>query len=112
MHMTSGTTSAGIEGAEGPHLVSVILDGENAWEYYDNDGKAFLHGLYERLSADDPLIETVTPSEFLEIAPEQPGHRGACGPGRGSTTTSRTWIGEEEENKAWDYLGTRPAPCC
>ena len=32
--------------AEGPHLVSVILDGENAWEYYDNDGKEFLNCLY------------------------------------------------------------------
>ncbi len=36
-------------GAEGPHLVSVILDGENAWEHYDNDGKEFLHEMY-RLS--------------------------------------------------------------
>ena len=40
------------EGAAGPHLVSVILDGENAWEHYDNDGKEFLHTLYERLSTD------------------------------------------------------------
>ncbi len=38
------------EGAEGPHLVSIILDGENAWEYYPNDGKAFLQALYRGLS--------------------------------------------------------------
>ena len=31
------------EGAQGPNLVSVILDGENAWEYYENDGKEFLN---------------------------------------------------------------------
>ena len=56
------------DGVEGPHLRSVILDGENAWEFYDNDGKEFLHSLYQMLS-DDPLIKTVTPSEFLDIAP-------------------------------------------
>jgi len=50
--------------ATGPHLVSVILDGENAWEYYANDGKDFLNSLYSKLSeATD--IKTVTPSEYL-----------------------------------------------
>src|SRR5690606_25929745 len=57
--------------AEGPHLVSVILDGENAWEHYENDGKAFLHSLYQQLS-DDSLIQTVTPSEYLALDPEMP----------------------------------------
>jgi alpha-amylase/alpha-mannosidase (GH57 family) len=89
-------------GAEGPHLVSVILDGENAWEHYDNDGKAFLHGLYERLS-NDPLIETVTPSEFLEIAPDQPAIEDLWA-GSWINHDFSTWIGEDEENKAWDYL--------
>jgi len=30
-------------------LITVILDGENAWEWYqkDEDGKQFLHALYE-----------------------------------------------------------------
>ncbi len=31
----------------GPHLVSIILDGENAWEYYQNDGRDFFLYLYE-----------------------------------------------------------------
>ena len=92
------------DGAEGPHLVSVILDGENAWEFYENDGKAFLHSLYQMLS-DDPLIKTVTPTEFLEIAPEQPAiddlHAGSW-----INHDFSTWIGEEEENLAWDYLFT------
>ncbi len=89
-------------GAEGPHLVSVILDGENAWEYYDNDGKEFLHSLYQMLS-DDPLIETVTPSEFLEIAPDQPEIEDLWA-GSWISHDFSTWIGEEEENRGWELL--------
>ncbi len=33
------------QNAQGPHLVSIILDGENAWENYDQDGKEFLNSL-------------------------------------------------------------------
>jgi len=90
------------EGYEGPHLVSVILDGENAWEYYENDGKDFLHALYQGLS-NDPLIKTVTPSEFLEIAPEQP-MIDELWAGSWISHDFSTWIGEDEENRAWNYL--------
>ena len=89
-------------GAEGPHLVSVILDGENAWEYYENDGKEFLHSLYQGLS-DDVLIQTVTPGEFLTIAPDQPRIEELWA-GSWINADYSTWIGEEEENQAWDYL--------
>jgi alpha-amylase/alpha-mannosidase (GH57 family) len=89
-------------GAEGPHLVSVILDGENAWEHYENDGKEFLHSLYAQLS-DDPLIQTVTPSEFLAFAPE-PSRIEELWAGSWISHDFSTWIGEDEENRAWDYL--------
>jgi alpha-amylase/alpha-mannosidase (GH57 family) len=90
------------QGAEGPHLVSVILDGENAWEHYDNDGKEFLHSMYQRLS-EDPLIRTVTPTEFLEIAPEQPMIEDLWA-GSWINHDFATWIGEDEENRAWEHL--------
>ncbi len=96
------TPDANGEMPEGPHLVSVILDGENAWEHYDNDGKAFLHALYQRLS-DDPNIITVTPTEFLEMAPDQPRARNLWA-GSWINSDFSTWIGEEEENRAWDLL--------
>lgn len=88
--------------ANGPHLVSVILDGENAWEFYENDGKAFLNALYQNLS-DDPLIETVTPTQFLEIAPEQPQIEELWA-GSWINHDFSTWIGEAEENQAWNLL--------
>ncbi len=91
-------------GVSGPHLVSVILDGENAWENYDNDGKEFLNSLYAGLSA-DPLIKTVTPSEFLAFAPEQP-KIDTLWAGSWINHDFSTWIGEPEENLAWDYLAT------
>ena len=86
----------------GPHLVTIIVDGENPWENYDNDGRDFLHALYQRLS-DDPHIVTVTPSEFLELAPDRPRLRNLWA-GSWHNSDFATWIGEEEENRAWELL--------
>ncbi len=89
-------------GAEGPHLVTILLDGENAWEHYENDGKAFLHGMYRRLSEAEH-IRTVTPSEFLALA-DEPRQIENLWPGSWITPDFGTWIGEDEENLAWEYL--------
>ena len=90
------------EGAQGPNLVSVILDGENAWEYYPNDGKAFLHALYQKLSESE-TIKTVTPSEYMDMFPEQQTLENLF-PGAWFSANYDTWIGEPEEAMAWDYL--------
>ncbi|MGC8875164.1 MAG: glycoside hydrolase family 57 protein, partial [Chloroflexia bacterium] len=91
------------EGAKGPHLVTVILDGENAWEYYENDGKEFLHSLY-RLLSEDPELVTVTPSEYLARFPEMPAIE-TLWAGSWIDHDFATWIGEDEENRAWEDLG-------
>ena len=39
------------------YLVTVILDGENAWEYYKDGGEEFLNELYRRIQS-DPNIRT------------------------------------------------------
>ncbi len=64
-------TALKASGKPGPHLVSVILDGENAWEYYDNDGKLFLNTLYQLLSEDKSIV-TTTPGEFIAKFPQRP----------------------------------------
>ncbi len=61
---------ASLKDQEGPHIVTIVVDGENAWENYDNDGKEFFHTLYNLLANDENLI-TITPSEYLELFPEQ-----------------------------------------
>lgn len=93
-------------GADGPHLVSVILDGENAWEHYDNDGKEFLHELYRLLEEEQATgaIQTITPGDFIAQFPDQPA-LGRLWAGSWVSPDYLTWIGEAEENRAWDYLG-------
>ncbi len=46
-------------------LVPIILDGENAWEYYEESGRPFLRELYRRIS-DDSQFEALTVREALE----------------------------------------------
>jgi alpha-amylase/alpha-mannosidase (GH57 family) len=91
------------EGATGPHLVSIILDGENAWEYYPNDAKDFLNALYADLS-ESQTVKTVTPSEYLEMFPEQQSLPTLFS-GAWFSQNYDTWIGEPEETLAWNYLG-------
>lgn len=90
------------EKAGGPHIVSIILDGENAWEYYDNDGKLFLHSLYQLLS-ESKTIKTITPSEYIRLFPEQKRLDNLF-PGAWFSANYDTWIGEPEEKQAWNYL--------
>jgi len=90
------------EGATGPHLVSVILDGENAWENYPNDGIDFLRALYQNLSDSDTIV-TITPSEYLAKFPDQRKIDNLW-PGAWFSSDYGTWIGEPEENTAWEYL--------
>ncbi len=95
-------TRLAAEGAPGPHLVTVILDGENAWENYPNDGKAFLHALYRSLS-ESQTIRTVTPRDYLEAFPKQRSLESLF-PGAWFSPNYDTWIGEPEETRAWEYL--------
>ncbi len=96
------------EGAAGPNLVTVLLDGENAWEYYPNDGKDFLNEMYRLLSEAENL-RTVTPSEYLAMTGE-PRAIENLWPGSWINADFSTWIGEDEENQAWEYLlATRQA---
>jgi len=87
---------------DSPHLVSIILDGENAWEYYRNDGRDFFLYLYEGLSR-EARLKTITVSEFL--GKYSRGERlGYLYPGSWINSNYGIWIGHEEDNLAWDYL--------
>lgn len=100
-------------------VLTVILDGENAWGAYRGDARPFLRALYGLLER-DAEIRTVTFSEYLEgntlrgirphPLPEQPRvhdlftgswiDESASAPG----VDLGTWIGEEEENRGWELL--------
>ncbi len=84
---------------ERPALVSIILDGENCWESYPNNGNDFLHALYAAIEQDDTL-QTCTVSEYLALYPptQKIEHLfTASWIGR----NLETWIGEPEQNRAW-----------
>src|SRR3954447_3385736 len=82
-------------------LVPIILDGENAWEYYDRNGRQFLRELYRRIS-DDRGMRAVTVSEALKLQP--PERLDRIFPGSWINANFDVWIGAEEDNKAWAQL--------
>jgi alpha-amylase/alpha-mannosidase (GH57 family) len=85
-----------------PYLINVILDGENCWEYYKNDGHDFLNILYAYLS-DSQDFETITISDFLEKFPPENELRRIF-PGSWIYHSFDIWIGHEEDNRAWDSI--------
>jgi len=87
---------------DGPPVVSVILDGENCWEYYANDGGPFLDALYAALEA-APDIRTRTPSQVLAERGTLPRLE-ALHTGSWIDADFHIWIGHPEKNRAWDLL--------
>ena len=85
-----------------PHVVPIILDGENAWEHYKNDGRDFFLYLYERLSGEERL-RTVTIAEYISTI-HKGGRLDHVHPGSWINANYGIWIGHEEDNLAWDYL--------
>jgi len=83
------------------HVVPIILDGENAWEYFPNDGQEFLEGLYDALG-DSPEIETVSFSDAARTL--KPVTLPALFAGSWINHNFRIWIGHSEDNTAWDLL--------
>ncbi len=82
-------------------LVPIILDGENAWEYYDHNGRPFLRELYQRIS-DASDMSALTVSEALgRIDPDPLDH---IFPGSWISANFDVWIGAGEDNQAWESL--------
>ena len=82
--------------------VSIILDGENAWEYYPRSGREFLRRFYDALQ-NDRGIEAVTVSEAIERE-HNPNILRTLVPGSWINANFNVWIGSPEDNKSWDYL--------
>lgn len=96
---------------ERPRIVSVILDGENAWEYFPYNGFYFLSELYAALTA-HPDIKMTTFSDIVDMYQAgTPLNRGLSAPvlpqvaaGSWVYGTFSTWIGSKDKNQAWDLL--------
>ncbi|MCL5966514.1 MAG: glycoside hydrolase family 57 protein [Deltaproteobacteria bacterium] len=88
---------------KGSYVVPIILDGENAWEYFPDSGWTFLRMLMGRCAALAPNISFITLSEaynvvdnirYLETVPTGSWIDGTFG----------IWIGHAEDRAAWETL--------
>ncbi len=84
----------------GEATIFVILDGENAWEHYEGQGRPFLRALYARL-ASQPELRTVTMSEACATASES---LVSIFPGSWINSDFYIWIGHADDHRAWSQL--------
>ena len=90
--------------APGPHpVVSIILDGENAWEYYPYNGFYFLSELYTAL-AEAPTLRTTTFADYLDGFPNAPQPLARLVAGSWVYGDFATWMGDAAKNRGWDWL--------
>lgn len=123
------------QNTEGNLVYTIALDGENAWEYYENDGNDFLRAFYSKLSElqKKGIVVTRTCSEYIKkfgkgVDVQQHSVRvldlkdkdissvksysglpsrqmsGYFGESSWINPTLDTWIGELQENIAWQWL--------
>jgi len=85
----------------GERLITVILDGENPWEFYPDSGREFLTGLFDRLGREE--IPTSRVGEYIESHPPSVTlenlHTGSW-----IDANFRIWIGKPQKNEAWGYI--------
>lgn len=81
-------------------VVTIILDGENAWEHYPENGFYFLNALYARLST-HPRLEMTT---FSECAAAKAIELPPLVSGSWVYGTFSTWVGSPDKNRGWDML--------
>ncbi|HSN18939.1 MAG TPA: glycoside hydrolase family 57 protein [Gammaproteobacteria bacterium] len=96
--------------AEPGRVVTIALDGENAWEHYPNNGYFFLSALYRALSQ-DARFDLTTFSRCVEDAgvTKRPLPQLVAGSWVYGDLT--TWMGDPDKNRAWDMLVDAKSAC-
>lgn len=82
-------------------VITLALDGENAWEAFPDSGEQFLHEFYGRLEGSQ-RIQTKTLGGYLDGKEGAPAGRIHSGSWIGGNFD--IWIGDPEENRAWDWI--------
>jgi alpha-amylase/alpha-mannosidase (GH57 family) len=88
-------------------VVAIILDGENAWEYFPDGGLRFFEELYSRLN-NHPHLQTCTVGSYLENHPPSTVLPPVF-PASWINGSFRIWIGDSVKNMAWDKLARTAA---
>jgi alpha-amylase/alpha-mannosidase (GH57 family) len=79
-------------------IIPIILDGENAWEYFEDDGARFLHALYQTIS--DEKIPTTTVTDYLHRH-DAANILDTLFPGSWIGANFNIWMGKPEDHRAW-----------
>jgi alpha-amylase/alpha-mannosidase (GH57 family) len=85
-------------------LIPVILDGENAWETFKDGGETFLREVYGGLEKGGTKLRSCTIEDYLQRCPPRQTLR-KLHSGSWICSNFDIWIGEDEENRAWELLG-------
>ena len=106
----AGVASPRAAPAGEPPLVAVILDGENAWEYYPYNGYYFLEDLYELLAAHrvDPTVHDARVDRWRE-ASLPPASRSVR---RAAALVAGSWVYRQSHDLDRRRTRTAPGICC
>lgn len=80
--------------------VFIILDGENAWEFYKNNGFDFFDALYSSLKSAH-FVETLHMQDVLAIQKKALNNLAA---GSWINGEFNTWVGHREKTRAWEFI--------
>jgi len=84
-------------------ILPVILDGENCWEHYPEQGLGFLRTLYAKLEKQEHGVQAVRVSDFLEAHP--PARQlETLFSGSWINHDFYIWVGHSEDRRAWEYV--------
>ncbi|MDX8397976.1 MAG: glycoside hydrolase family 57 protein [Mariprofundaceae bacterium] len=89
------------QGMDNP-IVPIIMDGENAWEHFHENGVPFLTSLYQNI-ADHPDYQLTTFSDYLSANPAEEKLKRMV-PGSWVYGNLSTWIGDHAKTRAWNLL--------
>jgi alpha-amylase/alpha-mannosidase (GH57 family) len=89
------------QGMDAP-IVAIIMDGENAWEHYDQNGLPFLESLYQSI-VDHEDYSLTTFSDYLTAHPAKDRLKHMT-PGSWVYGNLSTWIGDKAKTRGWELL--------
>lgn len=83
-------------------LVAIVMDGENAWEYFEDNGRRFFEELYSNLDRCE-VANSTTISDHLRLEPPRKTLSNIF-PASWINRNFGVWIGDEQDNLSWEYL--------
>src|SRR5207244_4115097 len=89
----------------GEAVIPIILDGENAWEYYEGQGRPFFRALYQRLLEQSELRTVMVAEAAADARAELPG----IFPGAGLDGNCSVRVGQPVDHEGADEMSTTRA---